>query len=53
MTRKEACNGPGLNPVEGHKFCPGTQTRSRDELLCLPLVVTKASSLGPVLGCGT
>ena len=49
MTREEAYNGPGLNPVEGHKFCSGTQTRSRDELSCLPLGVTKASPLGPVL----
>ena len=49
MTREEAYNDPGLNPVEGHKFCPGTQTSSRDELLCLPLGVTKASPLGPVL----
>jgi len=49
MTCKEAYNSPGLNPVEGHKFCPGTQTTSQDELSCLPLGVTKASLLGPVL----
>ena len=45
MTREEAYNGPGLNPVEGHKFCPGTQTRSRGELSCLPLGVTKSQAL--------
>jgi len=49
VTCKEACNSPELNPVQGHKFCPGTQTRSRDELSCLPLGVTKALPLGPVL----
>jgi len=49
MACKEAYNGPGLNPIEGHKFCPCTQTRPQDELLCLPLGVAKASPLGPVL----
>jgi len=49
MTHKEAYSGPGLNPIEGHKFCPGTQTRPRDELSYLPLGVAKASPLGPVL----
>jgi len=49
MVREEAYNGLGLNPVEGHKFCPGTQTRFGDELSCLPLGITKASPLGPVL----
>ena len=49
MAHEEAYNGSGLNPVEVHKFCPGTQTRSRDELSCLPLGVTKALPLGPVL----
>ena len=43
MSRKKACNGPGLNPIKSHKFFPGTQTRSRDELSCLPLGVTKAT----------
>ena len=49
VTRKKTYNGPGLNPVEGRKFCPGTQTRSRDELSCLPLGVTESSPLGPML----
>jgi len=49
VIREEAYNSPGLNPIEGHKFCPGTKTRTRDELSCLPLGVAKASPLGPVL----
>ena len=49
VTRKKAYNGPELNPVEGHKFCPGTQTSSRDDLSCLPLGVSKALPFGPVL----
>ena len=49
VTRKKAYDGSGLSLVEGHKFCTGTQSRSRDELSCLPLVVTKASPLGPML----
>jgi len=49
MTRKKASYNPGLNPIKGHKFCPGTQTRSRDKLSSLPLGITKTSPLGPVL----
>jgi len=49
MTCKEASYNPGLNPNTGHKFCSGTQTRSRDKLLNLPLDITKNSPLGPVL----
>jgi len=30
MTRKKASYNSGLNPIKGHTFCPGTQTRSRD-----------------------
>jgi len=49
MTRKKASYNPWLNPIKGHKFCPGTQTRSRDKLSSLSLGVTKTSPLGPML----
>jgi hypothetical protein len=49
VTHKKASYNPGLNPIKGHKFCPGTQTRSRDKLSSLPLGITKTSPLGPVL----
>ena len=49
VTRKKAYNDLGLNFVEVHKFCPGTQVRSRDELSSMPLGVTEASPLGPML----
>jgi len=29
MTRKKTSYNPGLNPVKGQKFSPGTQTGSR------------------------
>jgi len=49
MSRKKAGYNPGLNPIKGHKFYPGTQTRSRDKLSSLPLGITKTAPLGPVL----
>jgi len=49
MTRKKASYNPGLNPIKGHKFFPGTQTSSRDKLSSLPLGITKTSPLGPML----
>jgi len=49
MTINKASYNTGLNPIKGHKFCPGTQTKSRDKLSSLPLGITKASPLGPVL----
>jgi len=49
MTRKKASYSPGLNPVKGKKFCPGTQTGSRDKLSSLSLGITKTSPLGPML----
>jgi len=49
MTRKQASYSPGLNPIKGQKFCPGTQTGSRDELSSLSLGITKTSPLSPVL----
>ena len=49
MTRKEASYNPGLNPVKGQEFSPGTQTGSRDKLSSLSLDVTKASPLSPML----
>jgi len=49
MTRKKASYNPGLSPIEGHKFCPGTQTGSQDKLSSLPLGITKTSPLGPML----
>ena len=49
MTRKQASYSPGLNPIKGQKFCPGTQTGSRDELSRLSLGITKTSPLSPML----
>jgi len=49
MTRKNASYSPGLNPVKGQKFCPGTQTGSRGELSRLSLGITKTSPLSPTL----
>jgi len=49
MTRKKASYNPGLSPVKGHKFCPGTQTRSQDKLVSLPLGIAKISPSGLVL----
>jgi len=49
MTRKKASYNPGLNPIKGHKFCPGAQTRTRDKLASLRLGVTKTLPLGPML----
>ena len=51
MTHKKASYNPESNPIKGDKFCPGTQTRSRDKLLSLPLGITKTSPLGPVQVC--
>ena len=48
MTHKQASYSPGLNPIKGQKFCPGTQTGSRDELSSLSLGITKTSPLSPV-----
>jgi len=41
MTRKKASYSPGLNPIKGQKFFPGTQTGSRDKLSSLSLGITK------------
>jgi len=49
VTHKKAYNDLGFNSVEGHKFCPGTQVRSRDELSSMHLGVTEASLLGTEL----
>ena len=49
MTRKQASYIPGLNPIKGKKFFPGTQTGSRDEFSSLSLGITKISPLSPVL----
>jgi len=49
MTRKEASYSPGLSPIKGQKFCPGTQTGSRDESLSLSLGITKTMPLNPML----
>jgi len=52
MTHKKTSYNPGLNPIKGHKFCPGTQTRAQDKLSSLPLGITKTSPLGTMLiGC--
>jgi len=48
-TRKKASYNPGLNPVKGLEFSPGTQTGSRDKLSSLSLGVTKDSPLSPML----
>jgi len=48
VTRKKANNSSGLNLVEGHKFCPGTQTRSGDDVSWF-LGVTEALPFGPVV----
>ena len=50
VTRKKVRYNPGLNSIEGHKICPGTWTRSRYKLSCLPLDITKNSQLGPRAG---
>ena len=49
LTRKKASYNPGLNPIKGKNFCPGTQTGSRDKLSRLSLGITKTSLLGPKL----
>ena len=49
VTRKKASYNPGLNPIKGHKFCPGTETRSRHKLSSLPLGITKTSPQVSVL----
>jgi len=49
MTRKKVSYSPGLNPVKGQEFSPGTLTGSRDKLSSLSLGVTKASPLSPML----
>ena len=49
MTREQASYSPGLSSVESQKFCPGTQTRSRDELLSLSLGISKTLPLSSVL----
>ena len=49
MAHKKASYNSGLNRIKGHKFCPGTQTRSRDKLSNLPLGITKTWPLGPML----
>ena len=48
MTCEQASYSPGLSSVESQKFCPGTQTRSRDELTSLSLGISKTSSLSSV-----
>jgi len=40
MTREKASHDPGLSPIKGNKFCPGTQTRSRDKHVSLPLGIS-------------
>jgi len=49
MTHKKASYSPGLNPIKGKKFSPGTQTRPRDKLSSLSLGVTKTLPLSPML----
>ena len=49
MAHKKASYNPGLNPVKGQEFSPGTQIGSRDKLSSLSLGVTKASPLSPIL----
>ena len=49
MTREQASYSPGLSSVESQKFCPGTQTRSRDELPSLSLGISKTLPLSSVL----
>ena len=49
MTREQASYSPGLNSIEGQKFCPGIQTRSRDKLPSLSLGISKNLPLSPVL----
>jgi hypothetical protein len=49
MTREQASYSPGLNSIKGQKFCPGTQTRSRDKFPSLSLGISKALPLSPVL----
>ena len=49
MTRKQASYSPGLNSIKGKKFCPGTQTVSRDKLPSLSLGISKTLPLSPVL----
>ena len=49
MTCEQAGYNPGLKPIKGHEFRPGTQTRSRDKLSSLSLGITKTLPLGPVL----
>jgi len=36
MSSKKASYNPGLSPIEGQKFYPGTWTRSRDQFSSLP-----------------
>jgi hypothetical protein len=49
MIREQTIYSPGLNSIKGQKFCPGTQTRSRDKLPSLSLGIPKTLSLSPVL----
>ena len=49
MTCEQACYSPGLKPIKGHEFRPGTQTKSRDKFSSLSLGITKTMPLGPVL----
>ena len=47
MTRKEASYNPGLSPIKGKKFWPGTQTGSRDEFSSLSLGITNTTPMSP------
>jgi len=45
MTHEQASYSPGLNSIEGQKFCPCTETRSRDKLPSLSLGISKAREM--------
>jgi len=49
MTCKQASYSPGLSSVESQKSCPGTQTRSWDELPSMSLGISKTLPLICVL----
>jgi len=50
MARKKASYSPGLSPIKGKKFSPGTQPGSQGKCSSLSLGITKTTPLSPVLG---
>jgi len=48
MTFKKASYSPGLSPIKGQKFNPGTQIGSQDKFSSLSSGITKTTPLSPM-----